>query len=307
MLIRGRRQCCATGASVVLSLMLSAEAQALDFAYTNTNGTITITGYTGPGGAITIPGAIDGLPVTSITGDAFQYRTSVTSVTIPNSVTNIEDGSLWKGGGAGTFWYCTGLSNITIGNGVAHIGFGAFQDCSSLIRVTVPDSVTSIGDFAFHGCTNLTAVTIGKNVTSIGIGFGYAFAGCPSLVSALFQGNAPAANPNTFEDDNNLTVYYLPGTTGWGAWFGDNNRPTAPWTTTNPLILTTNPSFGLRTNRFGFLASSATNLPFVVEGTTDLVNPAWQPVQTVPTGGSFYFSDPQWTNYPSRFYRIRSP
>jgi hypothetical protein len=41
---------------------------------------------------------------------------------------------------------------------------------------------------------------------------------------------------------------------------------------------------------------------------TNLANPTWYPLQTnTLTGGSFYFSDPQWTNYPGRFYRIRSP
>jgi hypothetical protein len=44
----------------------------------------------------------------------------------------------------------------------------------------------------------------------------------------------------------------------------------------------------------------------VVEASTDLIN--WQPVQTnTLTSGSVYFSDPQWTNYPGRFYRLRSP
>jgi len=46
----------------------------------------------------------------------------------------------------------------------------------------------------------------------------------------------------------------------------------------------------------------------VVEACTNLVNPAWQPVQTnAITGGSSSFSDSQWTNYPGRFYRLRSP
>jgi hypothetical protein len=46
----------------------------------------------------------------------------------------------------------------------------------------------------------------------------------------------------------------------------------------------------------------------VVEACTNLANPIWYPLATnTLTGGSYYFNDPQWTNYPSRFYRLRSP
>ena len=65
--------------------------QQVPFNYTTNNGTITITGYTGPGGAVTIPDTINGLPVTSIGDYAFCNCTSLTSVTIPNSVTSIGD------------------------------------------------------------------------------------------------------------------------------------------------------------------------------------------------------------------------
>ena len=59
---------------------------------------------------------------------------------------------------------------------------------------------------------------------------------------------------------------------------------------------------------FGFIISWATNVPVVVEACTNLANPVWFPLQTnTLTGGSFYFSDSQWTNYPARFYRFRSP
>jgi len=74
-----------------------------------------------------------------------------------------------------------------------------------------------------------------------------------------------------------------------------------------PLILTSNPSFGVRTNQFGFTVSWATNLNVVVEAATDLANPVWSPLATNGLNiGTFHFSDPQWTNYPSRFYRVRS-
>ena len=64
----------------------------------------------------------------------------------------------------------------------------------------------------------------------------------------------------------------------------------------------------MRTNGFGFTISWATNIPVVVEASTNLANPIWSPLATnTLTSGSSYFSDPQWTNYPARFYRLRSP
>jgi hypothetical protein len=63
----------------------------------------------------------------------------------------------------------------------------------------------------------------------------------------------------------------------------------------------------VRSNQFGFIVSWATNLNVVVEAATDLGNPVWSPVATnTLTGGTFYFTDPQWTKYPSLFYRVRS-
>jgi hypothetical protein len=50
------------------------------------------------------------------------------------------------------------------------------------------------------------------------------------------------------------------------------------------------------------------NIPLVVEACTNLANPIWSPLATnTLSNGSSYFSDPQWTNYPTRFYRLRSP
>ena len=65
-------------------------------------------------------------------------------------------------------------------------------------------------------------------------------------------------------------------------------------------------SFGGQKSKFGFNINWTSNQVVVVEASTNLIN--WQPVQTnTLTTGSAYFSDPQWTNYPGRFYRLRSP
>jgi formylglycine-generating enzyme required for sulfatase activity len=96
------------------------------------------------------------------------------------------------------------------------------------------------------------------------------------------------------------TVYYLPGTTGWGSTFG--GLPTALW---RPLVETSGADLGVRTNQFGLNIAWASGQTVVVEACTNLANPIWSPVKTnTLSDGSSYFSDPQWTNYIRRFYRV---
>jgi hypothetical protein len=137
-------------------------AQSGDFTYTATATEVTISGYTGAGGAVTIPSSVAGLPV-RIIGRTFLYynnpNASVTSVTIPSSVTTIE--SL-------VFAQCTNLTNITIPNSVTSIGDNSFVSLNALTSVSIPNSVTSIGSRSFTGCNGMTSVIIGSGVTSIG-------------------------------------------------------------------------------------------------------------------------------------------
>ena len=67
-------------------------------------------------------------------------------------------------------------------------------------------------------------------------------------------------------------------------------------------------NLGVQTNQFGFSIAGGSNLFVVVEACTNLASPIWSPIQTIGlTGGSFHFSDAQWTNYASRFYRLSWP
>jgi hypothetical protein len=109
------RGACLRGVSrllVILPFFLSGRcfAQTYNgFNYTNNGTAVTITGYGGPGGAVTIPSSIPGVgTVASIGNSAFDYC-SFTSVTIPSSVTNI---------GTGALYYCSSLTNVTIPSNV---------------------------------------------------------------------------------------------------------------------------------------------------------------------------------------------
>lgn len=122
-------------------LALPAVLPAQEFTYADTgNGTCTITGYTGPGGDVIIPSAINDLQVTGIGCQAFFLCTSLTSVVIPNSVTCIHRYA---------FWDCTNLATILIGNGTATIGDYAFYTCTSLTGVYFIGNAPSIGASAF--------------------------------------------------------------------------------------------------------------------------------------------------------------
>jgi len=189
------------------ALMGAATLVQAQFNYTNNgNGTCTITGYTGPGGAVNIHNSLSGLIVVSIGYAAFYFNYHLTSVTIPGSVTSI---------GGFAFYYCSSLTNVTIGSGVSNIGDGAFSDCTGLTAFTmdpansfygsldgvlfdrnqstlvqcpggktgsymIPASITSIGNRAFEGCFNLTGVTIPDSVVSIQDS---AFIDCTNLTS----------------------------------------------------------------------------------------------------------------------------
>ena len=128
---------------LLCAAMLPAAVQAQFIFTTNTDGSLNIYQYTGPGGAVTIPDTTNGLPVTTIGTNAFQNCTTLTSVTIGTNVTSI---------GNVAFCSCGDLTSVTIPNSVTIIGGQAFEFCSSLTSITIPNSVTNIGDYAFGGC-----------------------------------------------------------------------------------------------------------------------------------------------------------
>ena len=202
-----------------------------DYTYTTSNDEITIAGYTGAGGAITIPSIIGGLPVVAIGYRSFFNQNGLTSATIPSSVTSI---------GNDAFLNCTSLTSVTIPSSVASIGNGAFGVCTGLTAITVdagnlsyssnagvlynksqttliqcpggltsvmiPSSVTSIGAYAFYNCS-LTSVTIPGGVTSIGDG---AFAGCTGLTSVTIPDGVTSIGYGVFSNCTSLTSVTIP-------------------------------------------------------------------------------------------------
>ena len=115
------------------------------------DGTAEITDYTGKAATLTVPDMLDGYQVTGIGDKAFYSCGSLTSITLPDSLTSIGDEA---------FSYCYSLTSITLPDSLTCIENGAFSSCSSLTSITLPDSVTSIGVNPFHDSKKLTAIHV---------------------------------------------------------------------------------------------------------------------------------------------------
>jgi hypothetical protein len=208
----------------------TAMVQAGDYVYETSNGTITITGYTGPGGDVMIPSTIDELPVASIGDWAFSGGTNLTSVTIGTGVTSIGrcpfngctslteitvdalnpvyksvDGVLFSRGQATLIQYPAGKTgSYTIPNGVTSIGEFAFA-YTAPTEVAFPNTVISIewGAFFF---SSVSSVSIGENVSVIHAG---AFFACQKLSSITIPNSvttiAGGILPGAFQSCTSLT------------------------------------------------------------------------------------------------------
>ena len=124
----------------------------------------------------------------------FTNCTSLTNITIPNSVLEL---------GRACFDGCTSLTSITIPNAVTELGENFFSGCTSLTSITIPSSVRELGQDCFYGCTSLASVTIPSSVTSL---YG-TFTGCTSLKEVTCLADTPPYTSWAFEDEAEKTLY----------------------------------------------------------------------------------------------------
>ena len=188
-------------------------------------------------GNITIPSSITyndtNYSVIWIGEHAFMNCSGLTSVTIPNSVTEIRNAA---------FMNCSGLTSVSIPNSVTNIRNQAFQGCSGLTKViisdiaawcgisiessplslahhlysdenteitelVIPEGVTSIGNNAFNDCDGLTSINIPNSVTSIGQ---YAFNDCDGFTSLTIPNSVTSIGQYAFNGCDGLTSLTIP-------------------------------------------------------------------------------------------------
>ena len=245
-----------------------------------------------------------------IASNAFHTCIGLTSISMPDSVTIIDNDA---------FSNCSGLTNVTFGSNISSIGQFAFSMCHGLTEITIPDNVTQMKYGAFYHCTKLASVTLGEklsmlemhtfdacifeNITipeSVTFVEKYAFQQCANLKGVYFKGHAPDTDGgNVYYSSYSAINYYLPEKSGWTSSFG--GRPAISW---NPNAQ----SSRVDTNGFTFSITGNNNEWVKVETCDDLEGNNWYPLTTSQlSSGSASFSDPNWTNYPCRYYRMVMP
>ena len=148
--------------------------------------------------SIEIPETIDEGTVKIIGANAFEKCDTFTSITLPQSLTSIENLA---------FAHCTALQNINIPQNVTNIGVSAFLRCKSLTSITIPSGVTSIKTATFANCTSLKSIELPDHLVSIG---GNAFSACTSLESVVIPAEVTSVGSRAFSNCTSLESVVIP-------------------------------------------------------------------------------------------------
>lgn len=186
--------------------------------------------------SITIPNS-----VTSFGTYAFNCCASLSSIAIPDSLTSI---------GTYSFYFCSSLSSISIPNGITFINNNAFQYCSLLSGITIPNSVTVIGSYAFSYCTSLSSVVLPNGITGINTN---AFQRCTALTSITIPSSVTSIANYAFNFCMSILSITIPssvrtiGATAFGAGYFRKSyhfqAPTPPSLSATAVFLDNSPDF----------------------------------------------------------------
>lgn len=179
-----------------------------EWSYTVADGAATVTGVVPAKGELVIPATLDGYPVMGIGDNAFMGCTGLTSVVVPEGVTNI---------GSSAFSGCTGLVSVVIPEGVSRIRYGTFTSCRVLTNLVLPESLLAIDSYAFSDCSGLTELKLPGCVECI---YESAFQGCTGLAILELPESLSYMDRWVFYGCTGLTCITMPS--GRGAGFEYN-------------------------------------------------------------------------------------
>ena len=165
----------------------------------------TITGYSGNATALYIPGEIDGHEVVAIGDSAFEDRTDLRTVMIPDSVTEI---------GSCAFNNCTNLSNVTLSQNLKYMEGRAFGSCEKITKIEIPKSLEWCGstlyDYGpFGDCTGLKTVIFENGTTEIS---SHLFEKCTGLEEINIPDSVTEIEDSAFSGCVNLSKVNIPDT-----------------------------------------------------------------------------------------------
>lgn len=200
--------------------------------------------YYKPTGVLNIPETVvyNGTTynVTSIGSYAFYYCTGLTSVSIPSGVTSI---------GSNAFDHCSGMSSIYIPTTVTTISSYAFSNCSGLTNINLPNSIISMEACCFYGCTSLNSINIPNTLTTIPQG---AFMDC-GFTSIAIPSSVNSIGTYAFAGSSltSITIPSTISTIGVNPFAGCNNL-------TSIIVSTSNSNYDSR-NNCNAIIETATN------------------------------------------------
>ena len=168
----------------------------------------TITGYSGNATALYIPDEIDGHEVVEIGDSAFENRTDLRTVMIPDSLEKIEFEA---------FYNCINLKIVDLSSNLTTIGYDVFGNCKSISKIEIPKSLkkfdgtwgrgTNLSYGAFGGCSNLKTVNFEAGSTIVCAAL---FMGCDGIEEIELPDTITEIGDSAFKSCKNLNKVIIP-------------------------------------------------------------------------------------------------